>query len=128
MSVQALQISVTNLLHSNLDHLKDPWRPEWVLIHTDYEVAGKIKAAHSTLSIAGLAGVVAPLTGEDFDFAFSSASGDLLRIKAQFVTVIVTRDGMRIELFDPRMELEAETDTQETSAYILIHCSLMGLI
>lgn len=128
MPQQAVSITVTNLLHTHLEHLKDPWRPHWAAITTDGDVATQIKAAQSAAIIGGLAGVIAPLSAEDFTIAFTSAEGEPLRVKADFVNVIVTRDSMRIELFDPRMQFDAQSDTQESAAFILIHYALTGLI
>lgn len=128
MPQQTVSITVTNLLHTHLEHLKDPWRPNWATITTDGDVAAQIKAAQSAASIDGLAGVVAPLSAQDFTIAFTSAEVEPLRIKAEFFNVIVTRQSMRIELFDPRMQFDAQRDTQESAAFILIHCALTGLI
>ncbi|PBV09332.1 hypothetical protein CJU35_05630 [Pseudomonas aeruginosa] len=128
MSQFSIPVSITNLMHSWPEELWDNLTPAWATVLTDSESAAKIKAAYSASCIDGFAGIAAPLDSEDFKIAFTSGEGEPVRVKAQFLTAVVTSQGMRIELFDTNMTLESGSNSKRTPGYIRLECSLAGLI
>ncbi|HBP1602107.1 TPA: hypothetical protein L5U90_003207 [Pseudomonas aeruginosa] len=128
MSQFSIPVSVTNLMNSWPEEQWDNLTPAWATVRTDPEAAAIIKAAHSTTCIDGFAGIAVPLDSGDFQLAFTSGEGEAVGVKAQFFTVVVTGQGLRIELFDPRMTLNAGTRSKLTAGYIRLECSLSGLL
>lgn len=128
MSQFPLKVTVTNVSHSWMEHLKDEWRPSWATVSTDAEAVAAIKAAYDVAKVNGLAGVVPPLSLDDFALGFTSCEDEPIFVKGQFFTVTVTCQSMRIELFDPLLELSTERNTERLPAYIRIECSFTGLL
>lgn len=128
MSQFPLKLSVTNVTHSWMEHLKDEWRPTWATVKTDGQSAAAICAAHEAAKANGFAGAVPALTNDDFELTFTTCTDDPIQVSARFFTVTVTCQGMRIELFDPLMELKTVHDSERLPAYIRIECSLAGLL
>lgn len=128
MSQFPIKVTVTNVTHSWMEHLKDEWRPSWATVSTDHQSLVVIRTAHEAAKANGFAGVVPPLSMDDFVLSFTTCTDDPLRVTARFFTVTVTCQSMRIELFDPLMELKTEVDTERLPAYVRIECSFTGLL
>ena len=123
-----IKIIVTNVTHSWMEHLKDEWLPTWATVSTDEQTVAVIKNALNAAKANCFPGVVAPLFIEDFALAFTSCEDEPITVKGRFFTVTVTRQSMRIEVFDPMLELSTIRDTERLPAYIRIECSFSGLL
>lgn len=128
MSQHPIQLSVTNLEHTSVQHLADEWAPVWAGVDTHEDAASHVAAAYRAACSNGFSGVVANLCAEDFALSFTTCVGDPISVTAQFVTATITCQGMRIELFDTNMVLSKNSESHRVAAYIRIHCSLIGLV
>lgn len=128
MSQFPIKVIVTNVSHSWMEHLKDEWLPSWATVSTDDQAVAVIKNAHEVAKNNGFPGVVAPLAQEDFALAFTSCEDEPIIVKGRFFTVTVTCQSMRIEIFDPLLELSTVRNTERLPAYIRIECSFSGLL
>lgn len=127
MSQFPIKVTVTNVSHSWMEHLKDKWRPTWATVNTDDQTVAAIRAAHEVAKANSFAGAVPPLSLDDFQLTFTTCTDDRIQVAARFFTVTVTGLSMRIELFDPLMELKTVSDTERLPAYVRIECSFTGL-
>lgn len=128
MSQFSIPVTVTNLMNSWPEDQWDSLTPAWASVFTDSEAAAKIQAAYSSICIDGFAGIAVPLDCDDFQMTFTSGDGESVRVKAQFFSVLVFGQGLRIELFDPQMTLKASSHSKQTAGFIRLECSLAGLI
>lgn len=128
MTMHPVSISVTNLQHSYLSHLRKDWIPCEVTVATDLGTVALIKGAHRLATENATAGVIAPVKPSDFTMTFLNYDKEEIQITADFFTARVTADTLYIELFDERMELSPPYEPMDIAAYIRVACSLKGLI
>ncbi|NVL49967.1 hypothetical protein F2S72_09465 [Pseudomonas syringae pv. actinidiae] len=123
-----ISVSVTTVTHSWMEHLKDEWRPSGATVSTNEQTLSAIRAARDVAKSNGFAGAVPALSPEDFELGFTTCTDDPVLVSARFFTVTVTCQSMRIELFDPLMELKNGIDRERLPAYVRIECNLNGLL
>lgn len=123
-----ISVSVTDVTHSWMEHLKDEWRPSGATVSTNEQTLSAIRAARDVAKTNGFAGAVPALSLEDFELGFTTCTDDQVLVSARFFTVTVTCQSMRIEVFDPLMELSNGIDRERLPAYVRIECNLNGLL